>query len=290
MKINDDELRLINKHSRKELTEDEVYTFSVVLCDNEIDRDNEHFSDEALEKLAELYVGVTGIYDHDPSAKNQVARIYACEVKTDAVRKTTYGAPYKTLVARAYIKRTDKTKELIDLIDGGIRKEVSVGCGIGRRTCSICGNNINSSECRHVKGRTYNGKKCAAVLEAPTDAYEWSFIAVPAQKNAGVIKSYSFDDPGAEDRMNDLKKKANEADRYRDVVGAETLKAGIAAKTCIPSSLLGKMVSALELDELVELKRCFEKAAESKLPGKRQTHGTYNFTNGKKPDVSGYII
>ena len=49
------ELEQINKYTRRELKEDEVYVFPVVLCDNEIDRDGERFSDSALEKLAELF-------------------------------------------------------------------------------------------------------------------------------------------------------------------------------------------------------------------------------------------
>jgi hypothetical protein len=35
------ELELIGRYARKELTQEEIYTFSVILCDNEIDRDNE---------------------------------------------------------------------------------------------------------------------------------------------------------------------------------------------------------------------------------------------------------
>ena len=38
------ELEQINKYTRRELKEDEVYVFPVVLCDNEIDRDGERFS------------------------------------------------------------------------------------------------------------------------------------------------------------------------------------------------------------------------------------------------------
>lgn len=38
------ELEQIHQFSRKELTAEEVYTFSVRLCDNEIDRDGERFS------------------------------------------------------------------------------------------------------------------------------------------------------------------------------------------------------------------------------------------------------
>ena len=55
-KVTEEELELINKFTRRKFTQEEIYTFTVVLCDNDIDRENERFSDEALEKLAELYV------------------------------------------------------------------------------------------------------------------------------------------------------------------------------------------------------------------------------------------
>lgn len=42
------DLECINQYTRRPFTEQEVYTFSVVLCDNEIDRDFERFSVEAL--------------------------------------------------------------------------------------------------------------------------------------------------------------------------------------------------------------------------------------------------
>ena len=44
-----EELDQINRFSKAELTADQVYTFSVRLCDNEVDRDGERFSLEALE-------------------------------------------------------------------------------------------------------------------------------------------------------------------------------------------------------------------------------------------------
>ena len=59
----------INRFTRRELGEEEVYCFSAILCDNEIDRDQEKFSRQALEKLAELFIGKTGIFNHDRRAK-----------------------------------------------------------------------------------------------------------------------------------------------------------------------------------------------------------------------------
>ena len=49
-----DDLVLINRLARRELTADEVYTFAVRLCDNDIDRDFERFDEAALEALGEL--------------------------------------------------------------------------------------------------------------------------------------------------------------------------------------------------------------------------------------------
>ena len=55
----------INKFTRRPLKENEVYVFSVILCDNEVDRDCERFSDEALEALKSSFTGKTGIFDHE---------------------------------------------------------------------------------------------------------------------------------------------------------------------------------------------------------------------------------
>lgn len=60
-KQNENELELINRYSRKELSPEEVYIFSVTLCDNEVDRDLERFSKSALYALAPLFEGKTGI-------------------------------------------------------------------------------------------------------------------------------------------------------------------------------------------------------------------------------------
>ena len=51
------DLECINQYTRRPFTEQEVYTFSVVLCDNEIDRDFERFSVEALHTLSQLFLG-----------------------------------------------------------------------------------------------------------------------------------------------------------------------------------------------------------------------------------------
>lgn len=178
--IDSDDMRLINKLRSKSrallLKADDVYTFSVVLCDNDVDRDNEHFSDSALDTLAKMFIGVTGIYDHDPSAKNQVARIYDCKTEFVDGKTTVYGTPYKRVTAKAYIPACKSSEELIAMLDSGIKKEVSVGCGIAKCTCSICGEDMRIGACGHRKGKRYDGRLCCGVLDEPIDVYEWAFV------------------------------------------------------------------------------------------------------------------
>ena len=84
-----EELARINRFAKKELRAEEVYTFAVKLCDNEVDRDFERFDRAALEKLSELFVGRTGIFDHSWSAGGQTARIYRAEVIEEAAAQLT---------------------------------------------------------------------------------------------------------------------------------------------------------------------------------------------------------
>ena len=182
-------LEQLNKFTRKELSAEEVYIFPVTLCDNEIDRDNERFSRESLENMAEKFVGVTGIFDHDPKGGNQTARLFMTEV-VEEERENSLGEKYAYLKGHAYMVRTDSNADLIREIEGGIKKEVSVSCSAERQVCSVCGADRRTKPCRHVKGRRYDGKKCFFTLEDISDAYEWSFVAVPAQVCAGVTKQF----------------------------------------------------------------------------------------------------
>lgn len=161
------ELELINNYTVKPLSADEVYTFGIVLCDNEIDRDFERFDIPALEKLAELFVGKTGIFDHSMSGRDQTARIFSCRVETDENKVTSAGEKYTKLCARAYMPRSEKNAALIEEIDAGIKKETSVGCSVGRNVCSICGKDGRTDPCAHIKGREYGGKLCHRILCDP---------------------------------------------------------------------------------------------------------------------------
>ncbi len=274
------ELELINKYTVKPLSADEVYTFGLVLCDNEVDRDFERFDIASLEKLAELFVGKTGIFDHNMSGKDQTARIFSCHVETEDNRLTSTGEKYTKLCARAYMPRSEKNAALIGEIDAGIKKETSVGCAVAKSICSICGKDSRTENCPHIKGREYSSKLCHRILSEPTDAYEWSFVAVPAQKAAGVTKSYSANEQTvktvkrlsyasgtmtltkseADDLysyINELKRLAREGEEYREELICDVIRMGAVALPDMQGESLSAICETLDIARLRELKKAF---------------------------------
>ena len=84
-----------------------------------MDRDNERFSDECLYELAELFVGKSGILDHNWSAAGQLARIYRTQVETETGRLNAAGEPYRYLKGWAYMLRNEDTENFISAIEAG---------------------------------------------------------------------------------------------------------------------------------------------------------------------------
>ncbi len=287
--IREGELALINRHTRTPLTENDVYAFSVILCDNDIDRDLERFSDNALDELAKLFDGVTGITDHNPKSDNQTARIFSCKSEFVPDKFTSDGKPYKRLFARAYVPSSQA--DFIRSIESGIKKEVSIGCSVKRRICSICGRDI--SLCPHTKGKYYEDQLCFVTLDKPTDAYEWSFVAVPAQKNAGVIKNFDLkgnDEMNVEKRLfsgeeqtfsaeevrelaetfRSLKQKAADGEVYRNSLVREIKTLSAFALPDMSADTLDCMTKNLSVVQLNELIKSLETKTADVLPTEPQ--------------------
>lgn len=187
---------MINTFTRREFSKEELYVFEVTLCDNDIDQDLEKFSVNALNSLQKLFIGKTGIKDHSMKADDQTARIFDTRLEKIKGRKTADGDEYVALKAKAYMVRTQENEPLIKDIDAGIKKEVSVSCNAKSRVCSVCGADKNTAYCGHKPGEMYDGKLCYTILDDVSDAYEFSFVAVPAQRNAGVEKFFNTDKDG----------------------------------------------------------------------------------------------
>jgi len=254
-----EELTLINRLSQRELGAEEVYTFGVRLCDNQVDRDGERFPRETLEELAPMFVGKSGIFDHNWSAKGQAARIYRTQIVQEDGVLTAAGDAYCYLKGYAYMLRTPGSQDLIAEIEGGIKREVSVGCSVKRAVCSICGQEI--AQCPHEKGCEYDGRLCFAELLDAADAYEFSFVAVPAQPNAGVMqKQYG----GTSSELERLGKK------YLENLRGDVIRLGALADRSMDAGTLRAIVQKLGEDELLAMRRGYEKAAGKCYPLKTQ--------------------
>ena len=255
-----EELGHINRFAKAELKEDQVYVFSVRLCDNEVDRDFERFDTAALETLGELFLGKSGIFDHQWSAKGQTARIYRTEVVHEDAMVTAAGDSYCWLKGWAYLMRTEKNADLITEIEGGIKKEVSVGCAVARHVCSICG--AESGTCSHAAGQMYGEQLCFVELQEPVDAYEWSFVAVPAQRNAGVVKRFGEKAAGAAL----LEKQAALGRKYLKELRREVVCLAMLADDGLDGGIFAGAAERMEEPELLELKRAYEAQVAKRFP------------------------
>lgn len=192
--VTEEDLKKINKFALSPLKAEEVFTFKVVLGDNETDdRNFEPFNLNALKDLTKLYVGKTVIKDHFRRADNQVARIYDTELITEP-KLTKAGEPFAKLVAKCYMVKTASNEDLITEIKAGIKKEVSTSCKPKKLICNICGTDNMKTYCPHWGGKEYDkdsGKTtCLMTIDGAKEAYELSFVAVGAQPRAGTTKRY----------------------------------------------------------------------------------------------------
>jgi len=204
------DLALINQFSRKELMLNDVYVFPVVMCNNDIDRDLEKFSIDTLKELSQLFKGKTMIFDHNPKALNQVARVFDTYIEEVQGKKTKDGEVLSNLVGKVYMLKNESNADLINSIDAGILKEVSISCSVKECKCSICGIDKRNFQCKHKKGEIYEGKLCFISLEKATDAYELSLVAIPAQKGACITKMFNDTTIESEEKTLEIFKKIKE--------------------------------------------------------------------------------
>lgn len=278
------QLQKINALAKGTLTAEQVYVFSVRLCDDQVDRDFERFDTEALPVLAKLFVGKSGIVDHKWSAGSQLARIFDTEILTeDGVTG---------IKAWAYIRRGGAGDEWIADIEAGIKKEVSVGCAMGRSVCSVCGGEYGS--CGHRKGEYYEGQLCCAILRDPVDAYEFSFVAVPAQREAGVLKGMGrqrclkelAEEFGVQEEYRGLWKLARMGQQYQKQLSDEVVRLGLMLGLKVAEPVLRSAAEKLSGAELVELRDALREQAAEKYPIQLQL-GT---VRGEEAMENGYLI
>lgn len=280
------QMEAINAQAKTTLSPEQVYVFSLRLCDDEIDRDFERFDTGALPGLAKLFVGKTGIVDHKWSSDSQVARIFATEVVQE--ERVSY------IKAWAYIRRGGGADEVIADIEAGIKKEVSVGCAMGQSICSVCGGEYGM--CGHQKGEHYDGQLCCAILKEPMDAYEFSFVAVPAQRSAGVLKGMGgsrvclkelADEFGAQAEYRQLFQQAQLGKQFEKQLQDDVVRLCLVLDLGVEEPVLRGLFSKAAPDELQKLKAALEERSCQWLPAQMQL---LSLEKSQESVESGFLI
>lgn len=259
------QLEAINALAKAKLGREQVYVFSLRLCDDQVDRDYERFDPQALPALAKLFIGKAGVVDHKWSAESQVARIFAAEVVKEGA--VTY------IKAWAYIRRGGKGDEWIADIEAGIKKEVSVGCAMAGSVCSVCGSEYGS--CGHQKGQSYDGQLCVAILREPVDAYEFSFVAVPAQREAGVLKGMGrgavslkelAQEFGVQEEYRTLCKLAGLGREYARQTEDEVVRLCLMLRLGVEEPVLRSAARSIGSEDLLKFRKALQERVEEHYP------------------------
>ena len=152
---------------------------------------------------------------------------------------------------------------------------MSVGCSAAKRSCSICGK--DAGLCEHERGKYYGGKLCYAVLSDITDAYEWSFVAVPAQRAAGVVKRFGQSEGSLKAmvrvcgsraqvrELEELEKLSALGKSYLGALRREVRRLMLVADETLDGAVAESVTEKLGERELLELKKAFGARAAKKL-------------------------
>ena len=157
--------------------------------------------------------------------------------------------------------------------------------------CSICGEDINT--CAHKKGEVYGGKVCCAELVNAQDAYEWSFVAVPAQPRAGVLKRCGGEDAGTlktlvkrrgsranQRELETLEQQAALGKRYLSELRGEVKRLMLVCEQEADGEAIEKLAEKLDESELKEMEKLYRGKMAKKLGLRTQ------LTYGEKTKVA----
>lgn len=141
----------------------DVYVFECVLSDNRRDRDGDLVSTAALIQLGELLKNSTGLIEHEWNSDSAIGRIIDTEIEVHEDEQNEIGEPYAQLIGLCYIL---KNTDLYEKVLAGVVEGISIAFTTARQSRR---DDIDTN-----------------VIEEISDAYEWSLVAVPANKSAGI--------------------------------------------------------------------------------------------------------
>ena len=139
------------------------------------------------------------------------------------------------------------------------------------------------------------------MLDDPYDAYEWSFVAVPAQREAGVIKMYTPTDTEEGTKTNsdiikafsegkemtlspeecaeisgclrELAKKAEAGEAYERELRQEVVRLSLLSQPGVPKDIMERVAKRMTLEELKAFQKAYRQESGKLAPPKPQLAG-----------------
>lgn len=197
------DLSRINAYALEPLTAEGVYVRRMHLCNTQVDRSFERFTERNLRQIAKSIVGKSVMLGHEYHGTPQGRFFDASVEKAEGVAHAT---PEFWLVRAA-----PSAAEAIAQIDGGVWKDVSVGFNYEAMQCDLClGDYLDYNACRHIAGETYpadelakggrggfevlrDGDSVIATVNYGTgqvEGLEGSFVWLGCQYDAEVVKAH----------------------------------------------------------------------------------------------------
>ena len=128
------------------------------------------------------------------------------------------------------------------------------------------------------------------------DAYEFSFVAVPAQRDAGVLKALGgnrcclkelAEEFGAQAEYRTLFKQAELGRRYEKELQDSVVRLGLSLELGVAEHVLRNLAKAAGAEDLLALKEALEQRLNEMLPVTTQLLGS---TGNSETVESGFLI
>jgi hypothetical protein len=179
-------LGLVRQHSGKpDMQPDKFQVRSMWLCNSARDHEFSRFSLGALLEVAELLPGKPVLTGHNYRTLPEGRFFNAQRVYRDLGQQKDDSYWVR---GDFYVPTTPRGNELVDYIDAGVYREVSLGWSCLRATCSLCGNDINDRNmCGHVPGEVYEAGICDYEFGGITKVLEGSLVFAGGQKDTSTF-------------------------------------------------------------------------------------------------------
>lgn len=161
----------INRYALRALAPDEYATFTLDLCNDQIDRHFSRFPEEELARINELVPGRPLMERHDLRGTLPRGRFFRSSLHREG--------EVLSVRPEVYVLRTSENRDFILNIEGGVYRETSIGFAFELPECSVCGKDLRT--CDHVPGRSYGGATCHFIMRGVLEVAEGSVVSSGSQ-------------------------------------------------------------------------------------------------------------